>query len=455
MALSKIETQSILKKHVNAVHCSNNMSLLQRKAANVLLANAYNDLPYKNEFQIDIKTLCILMGFNSKNMSKLRESLKALTATVIEWGILDEYTDINDINWGISSALASISIKGGVCKYEYSNALKQLLYHPEIYARVNLSIQSKFKSSYALALYENCARYRDINQTPWFELQELKKILGAFGAGYHHYGSFKKRVLDIAIDEVNKISDFNIEILCKKENRAVTHIKFKISQINDHPPEQIEEEATNKDNITNSNEIKSILIQEFNIKDSIVDKIVIEFGPQYILKQIALFRLIYKDREIKNLAGALLDMIKNPDKYSEPLSSNKIAHDKLRLSQNKQAIERRKRQEQEELSAKYAEYLQNKVFEYLQGLDEDSKGDIRAEFEEFCQRKENITVISMLFKSKNAGAKYNTSLANLTHDTVNNWKLVPALAKKYLTIFMTSHYLKDKVMSKGDFVKFG
>ena len=33
-----------LKKHINAIHCTNNLSLLQRKLFNALLFNAYPNL---------------------------------------------------------------------------------------------------------------------------------------------------------------------------------------------------------------------------------------------------------------------------------------------------------------------------------------------------------------------------------------------------------------------------
>ena len=107
------DAKGFLKKHVNAVHCSNNMSLLQRKAANVLLANAYTDLLEKEEFFIDVKTLCVLMGFNSKNFYPLKEALKGLTSTTIEWGILEKDTALNNINWGASALLAAVEIKNG------------------------------------------------------------------------------------------------------------------------------------------------------------------------------------------------------------------------------------------------------------------------------------------------------------------------------------------------------
>ena len=68
------EKRSELKKHVNAIHCSNNLSLMQRKLFNALLFNAYPELPHRSQFQITSKELCRLIGFNSNDYadSKMR-----------------------------------------------------------------------------------------------------------------------------------------------------------------------------------------------------------------------------------------------------------------------------------------------------------------------------------------------------------------------------------------------
>ena len=46
-----------VKKHVGAIHIKGKLSLLQRKVANVLLLNAYDDLPIKDKHRIRIKDL--------------------------------------------------------------------------------------------------------------------------------------------------------------------------------------------------------------------------------------------------------------------------------------------------------------------------------------------------------------------------------------------------------------
>ncbi len=88
--------------------------------------------------------------------------------------------------------------------------MKELLYRPEIYGRLNMHVQAKFKSTYGLALYENCIRYQDIKQTPWINLGTFRKLMGVETGKYTVFRDFKRRVLDKAITEVNEYSPIKI-----------------------------------------------------------------------------------------------------------------------------------------------------------------------------------------------------------------------------------------------------
>ena len=62
-----LRRQSV-KKNVAAIHISGKLTLLQRKLSNVLLLNAYDALTSKQKHQIDARTLCMMVGYNSNDM---------------------------------------------------------------------------------------------------------------------------------------------------------------------------------------------------------------------------------------------------------------------------------------------------------------------------------------------------------------------------------------------------
>src|ERR1700722_14947562 len=91
MALPKKQDNDTveIKKHVNAIHSSNNISLVQRKVFNALLYNAYHDLPKKSQYEIPVRLLAELIGYDSNDQKKLKNSLMGLITTAIEWNVLD------------------------------------------------------------------------------------------------------------------------------------------------------------------------------------------------------------------------------------------------------------------------------------------------------------------------------------------------------------------------------
>ena len=75
-----------LKKHVGAVHVKGRLSLLQRKISNVLLVNAYEQLPRRDvaEHEIRLATLAEAAGFDSNHHALLRDALEALVSLKIK-----------------------------------------------------------------------------------------------------------------------------------------------------------------------------------------------------------------------------------------------------------------------------------------------------------------------------------------------------------------------------------
>jgi hypothetical protein len=221
-----------LKKHVAIIHSSNKLTLLQRKIANALLFNAYPRLQEQDEHTIHIAKLCQIIGYDSNDHKTIKKALVNLLSTVLEWNLVDgERLDSEGI-WNASSMIADASIDGAICTYSYSNKMRKLLYRPHIYGRLDMLVQAKFQSNYGLALYENCNRFQDIGQTPWFALSQFRKLMGVEENKYKVFRDFKSRVLDKAIEEVNKFSSLIVSPQLRKEKRQVVSIQFLIKRQN-------------------------------------------------------------------------------------------------------------------------------------------------------------------------------------------------------------------------------
>ena len=82
-----------------AIQVQSKMTLLQRRAWNVLLANAYDDLPNTDIYRVSVAELGAKLGFNSKNENYLKEILEALVDCKVKWNVLDKD---KEEEWGIA-----------------------------------------------------------------------------------------------------------------------------------------------------------------------------------------------------------------------------------------------------------------------------------------------------------------------------------------------------------------
>jgi len=218
-------TNRPLKKHVAAIHTDGHLSLLQRKLSNVLLLNAYDALLTQTEHEIDEKTLCVMLGYDSNDRKPLKASLKALASVHAEWNILGDNQE--EVEWGVSSLLSHAILSKGKCRYGYSPALAEKLYNPDIYASINMAIQRKFRSKHALALYENCYRFKTVRSTGWWTLKTFRRLMGVDDSDYYRqFKHLNAKVIKPTVKEINAVSDIQITPEFKRSGRSITEIRF-------------------------------------------------------------------------------------------------------------------------------------------------------------------------------------------------------------------------------------
>jgi hypothetical protein len=219
-------------KHSAAIQIQNNITLLQRRAWNVLLANAYDALPTEERHRIKVRELTQTLEFKSKNEDYLKEALTALVGCKVEWNVLDKDSQWE---WGVTTLLAEATIKNGICTYAYGPTLRERLHNPQMYARISLSMQNKFESKHAQALWELCVDYlgtgRDYGETPYIPIATYRKLLGVAEGQYTRFKDLSFYVIRKPVEEINRVTDFQVTVAYQEESRKVTGVKFKIRRV--------------------------------------------------------------------------------------------------------------------------------------------------------------------------------------------------------------------------------
>ena len=222
-----------------AIQIQGKITHLQRRAWNVLLANAYNELPDKEIHTVSVVELAMKLGFDSNNHEYLKETLEALVDCTVKWNILGK--NKKEI-WGAASLLAEVRIEDGICFYQYSHTLRQKLHNPIMYTKLNLRLQNRFKSQYALILWEVCFDYfnveRSRGETPFIPIETLKELLGVESNEYSEFKDLNKKVIKAAIKEINDLTDYLVEVEQKRIGRKVAELKFSIVKVKKLPVQE-------------------------------------------------------------------------------------------------------------------------------------------------------------------------------------------------------------------------
>lgn len=232
MARPKKQAENEVKKHSAAIQIEGKITLLQRKTWNVLLWHAYNDLVVRDIHEISILEAMRLVGFESHNDGYFKSALEALAGCRVKWNIFDK---ANGSEWGFAVLLASATVKNGVCSYGFAPHLRQKLYNPDMYARINLNLQKRFGSKYSLALWELCTDTlggkREAGETRWIAVEDFRQLMGIEGKIYDSFKRITSKVLSPALAEVNRVSDFRVTAEYQRQGRKVTALKFKICRV--------------------------------------------------------------------------------------------------------------------------------------------------------------------------------------------------------------------------------
>lgn len=176
----------------------------------------------EQEFSImEFCTFCGIENKNGKNYKNIKDSIKNLADKSV-WITLDNGEETL-VRW-ISKAW--INKKSGLIKIRMDDEMKPyLLQLQERFTQYEILYTLAMRSQYSIRLYELLKSYQNL-KSHTFDIDELKRILDA--ANYKRYPDFKRKVLDIAMREINEFSDINVAYEVEKVGRRYAKLNFSI-----------------------------------------------------------------------------------------------------------------------------------------------------------------------------------------------------------------------------------
>lgn len=233
------EKQYIVKKHSSLIQSNNITTLQQRKAFNVMIFFARQELkqdPNLRIFTLDLNILRKLAGIKDTNLKNVKEALRSMQDLKIEYNVLGK--DKEEIRESIV-ILPKVKIKTdkntSLLSFEFPTDILEQIKNPKMYANLDLLIVRDLNSKYSLALYEILKDYINIGQLR-INIKDLKTALGVDqNKGYIIYTSFNRRVLKPAIDEINEKTDLQVKYKAIKSGTGYKEIVFTMEIKQDKP----------------------------------------------------------------------------------------------------------------------------------------------------------------------------------------------------------------------------
>ncbi len=85
---------------------------------------------------------------------------------------------------------------------------------------------ANLSSVYAVRLYELLMQWKSVGKTPLYELEKFREQLGIGVNEYPRMEPFKRRVLHVAIDQINDYSDIIVKYTQHKDGRSISGFSF-------------------------------------------------------------------------------------------------------------------------------------------------------------------------------------------------------------------------------------
>ena len=203
-----------------------NMTLQQQKIILFLISQVSPfDEDFK-EYEFSIQEFCRVCGItisSGKNYQDVKRCIKDIADKSVWVNVNgDEETLLRWIE------KPYINNKNGIVRIRLDEDMKPfLLQLKENFTRYELIYTLYFKSKYTIRLYElvKSIHYRELEEyRRVLSLEELRKALG--GETYTEYRDFKRRVLDVAVNEINAHSDKQVSYTPIKKGRNVVAIEL-------------------------------------------------------------------------------------------------------------------------------------------------------------------------------------------------------------------------------------
>lgn len=177
----------------------------------------------------------ILRGFgsDSRHSSELKRHLRSMLGNVVEW----QSSTAGESEWGACALLAECRISKingeNWLAWAYPPTIRAQVMDPPRWAQVSMLSAGQLRTHAAVVLYGICARYKNnvaglTAKQPWTWWVPVLTGSPAARVLKTEYRFFKRDYLKPAIDDINEVTEIDIQIIEIKNGRSIEALQFQV-----------------------------------------------------------------------------------------------------------------------------------------------------------------------------------------------------------------------------------
>lgn len=195
------------------VRQSSALTLHDRRVLNLLIRHAGEHIADDREHIIPMRHL---RSPTHRGGERVRDSIERLMTTLVlvptkdskgrratrRTALLSDTTTTDDED----------NLQGEV-HYSFSPTMRDILRQSQYWGRIKPHVMFAFSTKYALALYEALCLRRNLSRTvEVLAVEEFREVLSVPADKLKGFPQFKQSALNPAVEEINALSDFNLEV---------------------------------------------------------------------------------------------------------------------------------------------------------------------------------------------------------------------------------------------------
>jgi len=363
-----------------AIACmSSKMNLEQQKTFLGLIYVARAALRHNPEqwvFSVLHHEFSKLCGLRDKSVDDFIENVEVLMDVKARLNYLNKRDQVVKNSTNLVGDIKSIPFRQNrsLIEFSFPKTIWNLIKDPDIYVTLGMqSINSIRACKYSIPIYSFCRNYMSADNRhiapPEMTPEFFRDFLHLESDGYANFGNVKKKVIEPAMAELNKISEINIECEYRSQGKKVVGIKFRPS----FKKNVIE---LNRDDAAQLDEIMKLIPAKYRLElKSVVTKHLDKHGVDYCVSNIK-----YAVKTTDGSNPAVLIKFALEKDYAEPFRTQKEVE---KIKKAEETAAKTKKKAQEELSEKEALRQQQRALEIYNDMSDESRAEVDEELDAY------------------------------------------------------------------------